>query len=56
MSYNSGMDAIKLPNGNLLIPMRAESDDGVVGDGMVEVEPGTEEYEEWLPFAVERRG
>ena len=54
-SYNSGMDAIKLPNGNLLIPKRAESDEtGVVGDGMVEVEPGTEEYEEWLPIAADK--
>ncbi len=50
------MDAIKLPNGNLLIPKRAESDEtGVVGDGMVEVEPGTEEYEEWLPIAADKK-
>ncbi len=47
------MNAIRLSNGNLLIPLRAESETGGIGDGMVEVEPGTPEYEEWEPFAEE---
>jgi hypothetical protein len=45
------MNAIRLPNGNLLVPNRAVQR-GVVGDGAVEVRPGTPEYEAWLPFAV----
>ncbi len=46
------MKVIRLPNGNLLVPLRAESEDGTGGDGMVEVEAGTPEYEEWEPFAL----
>ena len=47
------MIAFKLPNGNLLIPKRAEDEEGlgIVGDGMVEVEPGDPEYDLWLPYA-----
>lgn len=43
------MYARKLPNGNLLVPMRAETN-GVVGDAMVEVEPGSAEYERWKNY------
>ncbi len=46
------IDAFRLKNGNLLIPMSVE-EDGIIGDGFIEVEPGTKEYEEWLPFAIE---
>ena len=46
------MNVRRLPNGHLLVPRRAESGDGTVGDGMVEVEPGTPEYGEWAPFAL----
>lgn len=42
------MNAVRLPNGNLLVPMRFEHED-ITGDGMVEVEEGTPAYEEWLP-------
>jgi len=36
-----GMRPKLLPNGNLLIPMRAESDDGrLIGDGMIECGTG----------------
>lgn len=45
------MKAVKLPNGNLLVPMRAEdAASGVVGDGMVEVKPGTKLYRDWSSF------
>lgn len=44
------MRSIRLLNGNLLVPMRAVSSD-VVGDGMIEVAPGSPEYETWLPVA-----
>ncbi len=33
-----GTTAWRLPNGKVLIPGRAEGDDGVIGDGYVEVE------------------
>ncbi len=42
--------AFKLDNGNLLVPMRAETD-GIIGDGMVEVAPGSPEYEKWISLA-----
>ena len=46
-------EAIKLKNGNLSIPMRVDEKDGLVGDGFIEVKPGSKEYEEWLPFAID---
>jgi hypothetical protein len=39
----------KLPNGNLLVPFRAETD-GVVGDGVKEIEPSDPEYQRWLAW------
>jgi hypothetical protein len=45
------MFAKKLPNGNLLVPFRAETG-GVIGDGMKEVAPGTPEYDEWINFVL----
>ena len=46
------MEAIKLENGNLLIPKRAVSDDEnpIIGDGIEEITPDDPEYEKWLPF------
>jgi hypothetical protein len=38
-----------LPNGNLLVPMRAESD-GVIGDGLVEITPEHPDYQHWLEY------
>lgn len=44
------MDAICLPNGNLVVPRRVESEDGqTVGDGFEEIGPDHPEYESWLP-------
>jgi hypothetical protein len=40
--------AYKLPDGGLMVPARAESEDGVIGDGMVRVSPGDPDYERWL--------
>jgi hypothetical protein len=44
----------RLPNGNLLVPQRAEGE-GVVGDGFVELAPGDEGYDEWAAY-LERVG
>lgn len=41
------MIPILLPNGNLLIPVRAEGDD-VVGDTWREITPADPDYEQWL--------
>ena len=50
------MKATRLPNGNLLVPMRAESDDGtLVGHGMVEIGPEHPEYAAWAERAVEEQ-
>ena len=38
----------RLANGNLLVPMRAEADDGTVGDGMVEIGPDHPDFAAWL--------
>jgi hypothetical protein len=39
----------RLRNGNLLVPARADSDDGgVIGDGMVEIGPDDPDYDEWV--------
>ena len=47
--------ATRLPNGNLLIPARAESDDGtVIGDGMIEIGPEHPDFAAWSAGAVER--
>lgn len=42
------LTARRLPNGNLLIPKRAESDDGMIGDGMIEIDPSHPDFEMWL--------
>lgn len=43
------MKAVLLPNGDLLVPCRAESEDGsVLGDGMVVLHPGEPGYDGWL--------
>jgi len=46
------MNAILMPNDRMLIPMRAESDNGDIGDGWIEIGPDDPRYEEWLPFAM----
>jgi hypothetical protein len=41
------MIARRLPNGNLLIPIRADSE-GVQGDASLEIAPDHPDYERWL--------
>jgi hypothetical protein len=49
------MDAFLLPNGNLLIPKRAVSSDGTLGDGSVEATPDDPDYKSWMAW-YERQG
>mgnify|MGYP003612350346 CR=1 FL=1 len=41
------MIAKKLDNGRILVPARAESDSGVIGDGMTTIGPDHPDYPEW---------
>jgi hypothetical protein len=45
------MKAYRLENGNLLVPIRAETE-GARGDGLLEVEPDNPLYKIWEPWAV----
>lgn len=47
------MEAYLLPNGNLLVPKRAEGD-GVLGDGFVEVGTDDDEYKAWMRYYKEQ--
>jgi hypothetical protein len=44
------MYARKLPNGDLLVPVRAESEDGTLGDALAVLDPSHPDYAAWLPF------
>jgi hypothetical protein len=45
------VNAQRLANGRLLIPARAESSDGTLGDSMVEIGPDHPDYAKWLAEA-----
>lgn len=38
----------RLDNGNLLVPVRAESEDGTIGDGVREIGPDHPDYSGWV--------
>ena len=44
------MTAYELPDGRLLVPKVAEGENGELGDGMVPVGPGDEDYEAWRAY------
>lgn len=44
--------AYRLNNGSLLVP-KVATDGEVLGDGMVEVAPGSQEFEDWKDEAVD---
>ncbi len=44
------MTVKKLDNGNLLVPRRAEGEDGMLGDSMVEIGPDDSEYAAWITW------
>ena len=41
------MRTIKLENGHLLVPKRAEGPDGLIGDGVLEIDETHPDYEFW---------
>jgi hypothetical protein len=44
------VDAERLPDGRLRVPMRAESPDGTIGDGMVIIDRDHPAYQEWSDY------
>lgn len=44
------MKAERLEDGRLLVPMRAEGDDGTIGDGMVEIDQDHPQYQMWSDY------
>lgn len=45
------MNAERLPNGNILIPIRAEDESGrTIGDAMIEIGPDHPNYEKWYKY------
>jgi hypothetical protein len=42
-----------LPDGRLLVPMRAESPDGTIGDALVEIGPDHPDYAGWAQHSGE---
>jgi hypothetical protein len=50
----SWCEPVRLPNGNLRVPMRAEGPGGLVGDAALEIGPDTPEFDRWLAVIQER--
>jgi hypothetical protein len=48
------MQAKRLPNGKLRVPKRAESEDGTIGDGLVDIGPDDPLYEVWDKYLASR--
>ena len=44
----------RLPNGNLLVPVRLEGEDGTIGDAVEEISAGTPEFRQWLAWMKRR--
>jgi hypothetical protein len=44
------MEPKRLKTGNLLVPMRAESSDGTIGDAMIEIKPEDPLYKKWEKY------
>ncbi len=52
----AALRVVALKNGNLLVPARVESADGIIGDGIQEIAPDHPDYERWLPFVCTVEG
>jgi hypothetical protein len=50
------MDLPQRTKTGILIPARAESEDGTIGDGVIEIMPGHPDYDEWLAFLEGKEG
>jgi len=53
------LEPYRTPDGTVMIPRRAESEDGqVVGVGFDELQPGDEQYDDWIGYleAIEADG
>ena len=48
------MQPIELPNGNLLIPARAEGPDWMIGDAVREIGPDDPEFQVWSDWLRSR--
>ena len=45
------LEPYRRPDGTVMVPKRAESEDGqAVGVGFDELQPGDEQYDEWLDY------
>lgn len=44
------MQPERLKDGRLRVPMRAESDDGTIGDGVVVIGPDHPQYQVWSDY------
>lgn len=52
------MNARRLENGKLLVPVRLEGDDGFVGEGLLEIDESHPDFAAWeqtLPLALDQR-
>lgn len=45
------MQPERLPDGRLRVPRRAEADDGMIGDGMVDIGPDDPDWDVWDRYA-----
>ena len=50
------MRAQRLPNGNLLVPHRAEAPDGTIGDAMFEIGPDDPGWSNWMKDLEQQPG
>lgn len=48
------MEAQRLADGRLRVPMRAEGPNGEIGDGMAEIGPDHPQYEQWAAWLAHR--
>ena len=48
-------DARRLPDGRIEAPMRAEADDGTIGDGVAVLAPGDPGFAEWDRWLAGKR-
>ncbi len=45
-----------LPNGNLLVPVRLEGEDGTIGDATAEIGPDSPDFQNWVKWMKHEAG